>query len=492
MMTGVMISSFYIFIKATQYSVKISNKIIIVVWCLLWAILYACANTGNFFIPFPIILPLACLLSIIFTFFLINQNLETTISAFLLSYGSSYFLRFIANFVVSVSYILSSERILLNMDQIEGMPLDYNQPIYILLYALVSFTQIFLAYLFFRIRRFKKGFPFIFHKFTIVAALFITGIILFFVTLINMLSRSKDHYTIPMAITITFFIASVLIAGSGIYILIRRLIKIFQRKKTQQNTDNYYENLLADKDVEIKRLHELVKARQAVVHNFAERINSIERNALHIGGESLEIIQTLKRDFKNELYKIKVKNPLQSTNIKAIDILFEHFAEEFISDDIAFNVIVDGSIKYMVDNVIEPGKLLTIISNHLKNAQIAVNAGNNPSRLVTAIIGLPNDCYEFTVLDSGIPFEPDTLMTLGQKYVTTHEDTGGSGIGLMTTFETMKEYGASLIINEKPPNEFDYTKSVTVRFDCKDRYIIETYRPDDIDKNDGQYTVVKI
>ena len=76
--------------------------------------------------------------------------------------------------------------------------------------------------------------------------------------------------------------------------------------------------------------------------------------------------------------------------------------------------------------------------------------------------------------------------------MTTYTDTGGSGIGIMTTFETMKECGASLIINEKPPNEFDYTKSVSVRFDGENRYVIETYRYDDIFRNDEQYMVVKV
>jgi hypothetical protein len=66
------------------------------------------------------------------------------------------------------------------------------------------------------------------------------------------------------------------------------------------------------------------------------------------------------------------------------------------------------------------------------------------------------------------------LIRLGSAFVTTRADKGGSGIGFMTTFDTMRECGASLEINEKESS--DYSKSVSVRFDGKSRYVIKTYR----------------
>ena len=126
----------------------------------------------------------------------------------------------------------------------------------------------------------------------------------------------------------------------------------------------------------------------------------------------------------------------------------------------------------------------------MENALTAVNAGDKTFRSILAIIGVSGSYYEFTVFDSGIPFESATLMRLGKERVTTHADTGGSGIGFMTTFETMKACGASLIINEKPPNERDYTKSVTVRFNGENRYLIESYRFGDVFKREEEYTAI--
>ena len=47
-------------------------------------------------------------------------------------------------------------------------------------------------------------------------------------------------------------------------------------------------------------------------------------------------------------------------------------------------------------------------------------------------------------MDNGVDFEVDTLAKLGLERVTTHKDTGGSGIGFMTTFETLKNLMSAL------------------------------------------------
>jgi hypothetical protein len=53
----------------------------------------------------------------------------------------------------------------------------------------------------------------------------------------------------------------------------------------------------------------------------------------------------------------------------------------------------------------------------------------------------------------------------------------------------MREYGASLIIDEKAPDNQGYLKSVTIRFDGKNQFIIETYRAGDFPLSD-RYTLV--
>ena len=466
-MMGIMASSLYIFIKSIQYNTTAKRKVVFIAWCLLLSVLYAVIEI------YLLLIPLVCLITIIFIYFLIKQKFEIVTSAYLLSFGISYFLYYIAVFPVSIitAFFTSNE-------QIVDAPLDFNEPIFLLGYSIVFILQIVFSVLLFRFRRIKKGFPFIFNKFAIVAALFFTGIILILVTWVNMISQSEEAADIGI-----LYIAGVLIAGVGIYILIRRLITMFQAKKAQQNTAVYYEKLYLEEKVKNEELRKQLKAKSSVLHNFADRLKAMEE-AVTQGTGTLEVLQNLQEDWENELDKIKSKTILPSANIPAIDNLFEYYEKQFAAEKITFDLIINGSIRYMVNNVIKQSDLETLIVNHLNDAKKAVMASDNTFRRVTAVIGVSKGCYEFTVLDSGIPFEADTLTRLGTGRVTTHADTGGSGIGFETTFETMRETRASLIINEQEQSNVDYSKSVSIRFDGKNRYIIETYRPDDFPVSD--------
>ena len=85
--------------------------------------------------------------------------------------------------------------------------------------------------------------------------------------------------------------------------------------------------------------------------------------------------------------------------------------------------------------------------------------------------------YSLYVYDSGIEFEPETLEVLGKKPITTHSSDGGTGFGFMNTFDTLKKYNASLIINElNSPCEDNYTKSIIIKFDGKNEFSINSYR----------------
>ncbi|MCL2860031.1 MAG: hypothetical protein FWF46_05660 [Oscillospiraceae bacterium] len=50
----------------------------------------------------------------------------------------------------------------------------------------------------------------------------------------------------------------------------------------------------------------------------------------------------------------------------------------------------------------------------------------------------------------------------------------------MTTFETLNEAKASLIIEEKNLEKPTYTKTIIFRFDGKNEYVISSYRIDEI------------
>lgn len=98
--------------------------------------------------------------------------------------------------------------------------------------------------------------------------------------------------------------------------------------------------------------------------------------------------------------------------------------------------------------------------------------------------------YELSIYDTGVEFDIPTLLKLGTEPITTHKNDGGSGLGFMTTFETLKSCKASLVIEEYDAAVTNYTKSVTVRFDGKCEYRIYSYRADKIKSESNNRKII--
>ena len=77
---------------------------------------------------------------------------------------------------------------------------------------------------------------------------------------------------------------------------------------------------------------------------------------------------------------------------------------------------------------------------------------------------------------NGQPFLPEIFQDFGLKAHTTHAGNGGSGIGLMGIWKLKKKYRASLVITEYAPGTYSYTKQISLIFNAKKHYIIQTYR----------------
>ena len=83
--------------------------------------------------------------------------------------------------------------------------------------------------------------------------------------------------------------------------------------------------------------------------------------------------------------------------------------------------------------------------------------------------------------------EIETLLNHGKKPSTTHKDAGGTGMGFMNTFDTLKGCKASFIIEEygKPATD-NFTKVLKFKFDNKNEFKICTYRKEEIEKQDKE------
>jgi hypothetical protein len=485
---GILFINFYICKKSVNHKNTNIQKVIALLWCLVWALVFSIEP-----MPLLMIRITYCTLSIIYVWKLHKIKIDTALPAFLLAYGISNVFYTVAFFTVGFIFapFLSSET------TVHGL-LDFNEPIFLLFYAIIAALQFLIAYLFFKIRRFKLGFPFLSGRYMVIAALIIAGIIIAGASLIT--SQRENPGTVYEIITA---IVSMAVIGSGIYIWIRRSIKAFQWKKNMERNEELLiqENEKLTRQIQhYKEMHETVRiANHKMIHRqvVAERaVLKLYQKAQEYGlpaevsdelAITIDKIRELSKEYQENI-GITTAKALPSTNIQSVDDMFSLFATRFTDHNIEFNLKVNGSVVYMVDNIIKMNKLETMIGDHLQDALVAVNAADGEIRTVLAMIGEVDDCYEFSVQDSGIPFEVNTLTRLGLEKVTTHAEDDGSGIGFMTTFETMRECGASLIIKEIAPSS-SFSKIITIRFDGKNNYIIKTFRPSSFPLND-RYTVV--
>lgn len=492
-MSVTLLACFYVFAKSLNYAVSRKHKTYFALWCLFWAIFFSAAPS---WFPLFAVRPILCVLSVVFIKRLLKIETDVIISAFLLSFCVSYSFLIISGLLIGLAFapFLSS--------QSQNL-VNFNEPVYVLLSALIASFHFLLAYLLFRIKRFKNGFPFLFRKYAVAVALIAAGVVMAFVSLIIVPRESYGN-----DYTLFSLILCVPIVGAGIIAGIRRDISAFYKRKTEERGIEFFKRALSEKESEIKYLTEQNDLLRTANHKINHRLTAMERivteltDAARNCSVSADIsdelsgaqsdIKRLAQDYRNEIVRIKAKKPLPSTKIKIIDEIFKHFFEQCEKDGISFNLKINGSIPYMTEHIIQQSKLETLLGDHLQNAIIAVNASDNSFRGILVILGLTDNFYELTVFDSGIPFEIDTLVKLGTERVTTHSDTGGSGIGFMTTFETLRECGASLIISEKKPCGADYSKSITIRFDGEKQYIVETYRLECFSRQNGLFKVVEI
>lgn len=385
----------------------------------------------------------------------------------------------ISNVIVYVVFLIS---LLIELIPKQILKIN-NQTIDMILTLLLENILIFI---FINMKRIRKGISFLKdpmeNEYLCIIMMSISSVTIFAYCMFG----SSDEYWVnnTFFVILTLFIIMI--------VLIQKTITLYYKQKLLAQNIEEYKAEIASKDAEIKSLseekykisklnHEFYNRQKALIHKVEEITNMNTETA-----EELDLskqINDLTKEYTDKAKEIKTLDKLPITGITEIDDMFKYMQSECKSKNIQFNLQINGNIYHMINNKIAQNKLVTMIGDHLRDAIIAIEFSENSFKSILAILGENNGLYEFCVFDTGIEFKIDTLLKLGLEPATTHKDSGGTGIGFMTTFETMSETKASLIINEMHEmNNTDYTKSITIRFDGKNEYRIKSYRSDEIKK----------
>ena len=331
-------------------------------------------------------------------------------------------------------------------------------------------------FLFFKIKRFKNGFTFLQKKlkddYFDILIINISIIILFLLTI--MLSID---FKIEIVEKLVYGFITIAIM---MFITILKSIQLYYKQKMLIQDLNETKEELENKKKEVEELEKENLNFSKISHSIAHKQKSLEYklNNLMLKSEIASEID-LKDRIENITKELKQETTVElaKTDITEIDDMLAYMQSECIKNKIDFQLQLNGNIHYMVNNHISKEKLEILLADLIKNAIIAINYSDNTNKSILVRLGIIEGNYSLYVYDTGIEFEKETLKNLGKKPSTTHGDNGGTGMGMMNTFDTLREFKASMIIHEiGKPCKDNYTKSIQIIFDKKNTFKIESYR----------------
>ena len=347
--------------------------------------------------------------------------------------------------------------------------------IYILLYKVV-----------YSIKKFKRGIAFLkkneHNEYLGLVILNIATAIFFSLAIFGNMKMNMEVVK-SLFVYIIFFTVIMLIT-------IQKSLQLYYKQKLQEREVEEIKEELKNKDKEIKELEKENLKLNKKNHSIAHKQKSLEyeleqmvlNNQVADGNYVKDRIENLSKEMQNETVSIE----LTKTGINEIDSMLKYMQSECVKNKIDFQLQINGNIHHMINTYIGKEDLEILIADLIKNAIIAINQSENINKSILVRLGLIDGAYSLYVYDSGIEFEIETLNNLGIKPSTTHANDGGTGMGFMNIFDTLKKYRASLIINEYgKPVEDNFTKVIKIVLDNRNEYKIESYRKKEMNFRDN-------
>lgn len=277
----------------------------------------------------------------------------------------------------------------------------------------------------------------------------------------------------------------VIIFSIIMFISIQKSLQLYYKQKLQERETAEIKEELNSKAKEIEELEKenlrLSKANHSILHKQKSLEYELSQALLKNETIDKKEIKTKLQDISKEIPKETATIELTKTNIKEIDNMLKYMQAECTKNKIDFELQINGNIHHMINKCIGKEELEILLADHIKNAIIAINHSNNINKNILVRLGIIDGLYSLYIYDSGIEFEVETLKNLGIKPSTTHADDGGTGMGFMNTFDTLKKYNASMEIHEYgKPSKDNFTKVIKIIFNNKHEYKISSYREKEI------------
>lgn len=413
------------------------------------------------------------LLIVLYMYAQIKRNLSVIFSASLISFGLSY-----AIFIISCVIIT----------MLSAVFFYGRNDLIILPFLIISgLLNLILIFLLFRIKTFRKGMPFLYQSESSVGGVLLAFAILILVLVMNYFSIADS--TIGLLWLLMFLLLGILLLSWWS----SRVRRAYQEKLRMADLASLQAELRELKE-ECKRVREdndslarvihkdnkMIPAMEIAVRNFVSTYSDQKDDRMRRDGDALtnqlEMLLTERQQVLSAYQKWVYTIP--STGIMILDAMLSLMEKRAQALKIKFHVRLGDDCSDITEHIATED-LAHLLSDLIENAIIAAKGSVNPSILI--YLGKLGEHAAIEIADSGCDFPPMVYEDLGLQRHSTHLYEGGSGIGLMDVWKLKKKYRASLHIVEYAPQEGEFTKKITVMFDHKNHYIIETYWFDEIE-----------
>ena len=229
----------------------------------------------------------------------------------------------------------------------------------------------------------------------------------------------------------------------------------------------------------IHKDNKLIPAMEHAVTQFLQKTETSDSSTLASYGKQLSAqLSEMAQDRKGILKDYDSGNfAVRQTGNVSIDAVLAYMQKKAAANHTAITCrYTSENLQQLLDQVLADD-VSHMLSDLLENALIATQTESK--RHIHVTFGkLDKDSY-LSIADTGCSFDIETLHLFGIHTHTTHQEDGGSGIGLTDLWQLKKKYRASIQIQEYAPGN-NFSKKITVLFDRKNHYVIQSFRHKEI------------
>lgn len=317
----------------------------------------------------------------------------------------------------------------------------------------IGLLQNLLFFLLFQTKRLRNGIPEIANVSPLNIGIFIGILLILFSSALFIDSNLRVIYLLLFSFIVAL--------GVIIWLWWQKSIQTDYINKNNFQQIDILESKLQERDAELERLSK-------IIHKDNKLLAALELSTRELltdtaSEKAQSLLQELNRFSKerSETLHAYESGPaaLPETGLFSVDTMIRYLHQRALKHKIEFQLNLEGDLAGITDIICEQD-LCTIIADLGENAIIATR--ESEIKNIRLSMERKPDGYALYFYDSGEPFSKEVLENLGKKRYTTHAETGGSGIGLMTTSELVAKYhGAFYITDEEIPEP--YTKCVVVK-----------------------------